>query len=302
MRFDGWDDELYHHGIPKQRWGIRRFQNEDGSLTPEGRKRYLKNGGEKDALNFRGRRAVKRLSRSFSSEKRKDADTLKSLYGRKKTAVETENRENKTPFGQRAGLKTSANKRAREMSKEELKEAIEKLRLEREYSQIYTEQNRTLISAGTKVVSDALKNAATQTLTSAFTSIFGSGINKLFGRKIAEKEMGEPLSAVEKYMKALKTDLERVQTENSYTRALNDRKQMAEKETAEAKRKEPKFVEFGPKIKNRDTGSKAKQYNPTNVGSRKKQAFDIAKQVIEEDDAVSRLKKKGYRYGRYTGQ
>ena len=34
------NDELYHHGIKGQRWGIRRFQNEDGSLTSEGRKRY----------------------------------------------------------------------------------------------------------------------------------------------------------------------------------------------------------------------------------------------------------------------
>ena len=32
--------ELYHHGIKGQRWGIRRFQNEDGSLTPEGKQRY----------------------------------------------------------------------------------------------------------------------------------------------------------------------------------------------------------------------------------------------------------------------
>ena len=34
------NDELYHHGIPGQRWGVRRYQNEDGSLTPEGEKRY----------------------------------------------------------------------------------------------------------------------------------------------------------------------------------------------------------------------------------------------------------------------
>ena len=34
------DDELYHHGIKGQKWGIRRYQNEDGSLTPEGVKRY----------------------------------------------------------------------------------------------------------------------------------------------------------------------------------------------------------------------------------------------------------------------
>lgn len=31
---------LIHHGIKGQKWGIRRYQNEDGSLTPEGEKRY----------------------------------------------------------------------------------------------------------------------------------------------------------------------------------------------------------------------------------------------------------------------
>jgi len=33
---------LAHYGIPKMRWGIRRFQNEDGSLTEEGKIRYGK--------------------------------------------------------------------------------------------------------------------------------------------------------------------------------------------------------------------------------------------------------------------
>lgn len=35
-----YSDELYHWGIKGQKWGIRRFQNPDGTLTPEGRKRY----------------------------------------------------------------------------------------------------------------------------------------------------------------------------------------------------------------------------------------------------------------------
>lgn len=35
-----YSDELYHHGIKGQKWGVRRFQNEDGSLTSEGRERY----------------------------------------------------------------------------------------------------------------------------------------------------------------------------------------------------------------------------------------------------------------------
>ena len=33
-------DELYHHGIKGQKWGIRRFENEDGTLTEAGKKRY----------------------------------------------------------------------------------------------------------------------------------------------------------------------------------------------------------------------------------------------------------------------
>lgn len=33
-------DSLSHHGIKGQRWGVRRFQNEDGTLTDAGKKRY----------------------------------------------------------------------------------------------------------------------------------------------------------------------------------------------------------------------------------------------------------------------
>lgn len=32
--------ELKHHGIKGMRWGRRRFQNHDGSLTPAGKQRY----------------------------------------------------------------------------------------------------------------------------------------------------------------------------------------------------------------------------------------------------------------------
>lgn len=36
------NNELYHHGILGQKWGVRRYQNADGSLTPAGKKRYTK--------------------------------------------------------------------------------------------------------------------------------------------------------------------------------------------------------------------------------------------------------------------
>ena len=36
----GHSDELMHHGIKGQKWGLRRYQNDDGTLTEEGRLRY----------------------------------------------------------------------------------------------------------------------------------------------------------------------------------------------------------------------------------------------------------------------
>ena len=41
------NNSLQHHGIKGQKWGIRRFQKKDGSLTPEGRKRYDDEPGER---------------------------------------------------------------------------------------------------------------------------------------------------------------------------------------------------------------------------------------------------------------
>lgn len=37
-------DYLMHHGILGQKWGVRRYQNKDGSLTPEGKRHLDENG------------------------------------------------------------------------------------------------------------------------------------------------------------------------------------------------------------------------------------------------------------------
>ena len=46
------EEHLSHHGILGQRWGVRRFQNADGTLTAAGRKRYLSSDPAEDSLKL----------------------------------------------------------------------------------------------------------------------------------------------------------------------------------------------------------------------------------------------------------
>lgn len=46
--------EFKHYGIKGQKWGVRRFQNDDGSLTEEGHERYSQQGWESRQMYKRG--------------------------------------------------------------------------------------------------------------------------------------------------------------------------------------------------------------------------------------------------------
>lgn len=51
-------NELYHHGIKGMRWGVRRFQNKDGTLTNAGKKRYDKDSNPKKEPNTEAQRKI----------------------------------------------------------------------------------------------------------------------------------------------------------------------------------------------------------------------------------------------------
>ena len=56
-------NELYHHGILGQKWGIRRYQNADGTLTPKGKKRYDKLTGSRKEAKLK--KKLKKLKQKY---------------------------------------------------------------------------------------------------------------------------------------------------------------------------------------------------------------------------------------------
>ena len=149
-------NELTHHGILGMKWGVRRFQNKDGSLTAAGKKRKLitmresvnkANAAAKDARNkviseakasgeskkLGSFRRVNNRANAAASEARKesirnDKEYNKSLRAERKAAKEASIHEDYK--------KAHNSKSVKNMSDAELRSRLNRLNMEKQYSQL----------------------------------------------------------------------------------------------------------------------------------------------------------------------
>lgn len=150
------DSELYHYGIQGMKWGIRRYQNKDGTLTKAGQKRYSKEMTklkEEEKTLKNKQRTAKKLGK-LDTQRQKNKDLQDELDG--KTATNS----------------TSSNPKSfKDMSDAELRAKVERLAMERSaldlQKQISTmspkkvSKGEQFIKAiGKDVIAPAAKNAA----------------------------------------------------------------------------------------------------------------------------------------------
>ena len=130
--------ELYHHGILGQKWGVRRFQNEDGSLTDAGKRRYVGVivGGVKSYLKNKKRNKVLAEARA---KRQATLAAKKQHEAEKKDALES-------------GDPTRIQNFQRELSNDELRYATDRIRL----TETLRQQSEARIQTGMDKAEDLL--------------------------------------------------------------------------------------------------------------------------------------------------
>ena len=113
---NGNEDFLIHYGIKGQKWGVRRFQNEDRTLTAAGKERY----GRGDGSSF-----GKKMKKAASSVGSGIGKAAKAIGKRAKNAAEEKWKEN-----------------PKHLSDDELQERINRLNKEAQYKRLQDELNR----------------------------------------------------------------------------------------------------------------------------------------------------------------
>lgn len=72
--------ELYHHGIKGQKWGVRRYQNYDGTLTAAGRRRL-----ERADMRYVRKNEKKAYKQAYNASKKELKEYDRSLRNNYKT-------------------------------------------------------------------------------------------------------------------------------------------------------------------------------------------------------------------------
>ena len=155
-------DEVYHHGVKGQRWGVRRFQNKDGSLTNAGKKR--RSIGEVISDHKEAK-----IQKEKAAQRKAALEKARATKEANKKAAEEKER-----ILRKADPKEIL-KNKEKFTNEELKRALDRLDLEEKIAKVGKDRVSVGKSAVTDVFINSSKNIGQQTLTYAM----GVGVNSL---------------------------------------------------------------------------------------------------------------------------